>query len=92
MTKILSVFGLALMLATGTVSIAHAEEKKGADELAVEGLTKLLDALSIFIDSIPQYETPEVLDNGDIIIRRKKTTEEEEPSDKDKSGVEKTST
>jgi len=92
MKKILSTLGLALMLATGPVGLSYAEEKKGADELAVEGLTKLLDALSIFIDSIPQYETPEVLENGDIIIRRKKSTDEEKPEEKDKSGVEKTST
>jgi len=63
-------------------------EEKGADELAVEGLEKLINALSVFIDSIPQYEAPEILENGDIIIRRK---QDEDETEKD-TGMEKTST
>ena len=31
----------------------------------------MLQALELFINTIPQYEEPEVLENGDIIIRRK---------------------
>jgi hypothetical protein len=41
-----------------------------AQKLAVEGLSKLLDALDIFVKSVPQYAAPEVQPNGDIIIRR----------------------
>ncbi|MBL4740679.1 MAG: hypothetical protein JKY12_06780 [Sneathiella sp.] len=78
---------LAVFLMTGISANAMAEEK-GADELAVEGLEKLINALSIFIDSIPQYEAPEILENGDIIMRRKK---KEEETEKD-TGIEKTST
>ena len=65
-------------------------QEKGADELAAEGLGKLMDALGLFIDSIPQYEAPEVLENGDIIIRRKK--DKEEAPKEDDGGVEKTAT
>ena len=43
---------------------------KTPEELARDGLAKLLSALDLFIGSIPQYETPEILPNGDIIIRR----------------------
>jgi hypothetical protein len=27
--------------------------------------------MGLFLQSIPQYEAPEILENGDIIIRRK---------------------
>ena len=30
----------------------------------------ILNALSLILKSIPQYKAPEVLENGDIIIRR----------------------
>lgn len=40
------------------------------EEQAREGLATLMMALETFIEQIPQYELPEVLDNGDIIIRR----------------------
>lgn len=31
---------------------------------------QMLEALQLFLHSIPQYEMPEMLPNGDIIIRR----------------------
>ena len=30
----------------------------------------ILNALSLILKSIPQYKAPEVLENGDIIVRR----------------------
>ena len=89
MNKGLSVIGLGLFLTAAPVLSLQAQEK-GADELAAEGLGKLMDALGLFIDSIPQYEAPEVLENGDIIIRRKK--DKEEAPKEDDGGVEKTAT
>lgn len=41
-----------------------------AERLMGEGLAKLLGALNLLIETIPQYASPEVLPNGDIIIRR----------------------
>lgn len=87
--KVISVCVAAMLVSMSPVAV-HAAEK-GADELAVEGLSKLLDALSVFIDSIPQYETPTLLENGDIIIRRKHNQEEMDDK-KESPGVEKTST
>ncbi|MEH6404544.1 MAG: hypothetical protein V7750_14290 [Sneathiella sp.] len=78
---------LAVFLVTGIPANAMSAEK-GADELAAEGLEKLINALSVFMDSIPQFEAPEILENGDIIIRRKHKDEEPEKD----TGVEKTST
>ena len=43
---------------------------EAAQQMAVEGIDKLLQALDLFVKSVPQYSTPEVLPNGDIILRR----------------------
>ncbi|NQV83273.1 MAG: hypothetical protein HQ494_05580 [Rhodospirillales bacterium] len=40
-------------------------------ELLQEGTRQILRAFELFLSTIPQYEAPEVLKNGDIIIRRK---------------------
>ncbi len=37
-----------------------------------EATRSLMEILEMFLRRIPIYEMPEVLDNGDIIIRRKK--------------------
>ena len=58
---------------------ALAENKEDdPGNLAVEGITRLMDALGAFIASIPQYEAPVMNENGDIIIRRKNPDMEEE--------------
>jgi len=41
------------------------------DELAVEGINKLMQALQLLIQQLPQYEAPVIDENGDIIIRRR---------------------
>ena len=41
-----------------------------AERLAGEAMSKLLRALDLMMDSVPQYAAPEVLPNGDIILRR----------------------
>ncbi len=45
-------------------------QRERAEELAREGMRALLGALEAILATIPQYEMPEVMDNGDIIIRR----------------------
>jgi hypothetical protein len=65
----------------GGPALAAGEEEPG--ELAREGRERMLRAIELMIEMIPQYELPEVMENGDIIIRRKnppaKEDEEEEP-------------
>ncbi|MFC3226962.1 hypothetical protein ACFOGJ_06965 [Marinibaculum pumilum] len=65
---------LALALA---VVPAAAQDDQGAKEqldsagkLALEAANKMVRALELFIDDLPQYEPPEVMPNGDIILRR----------------------
>ena len=43
-----------------------------------EAIGKLLSLLNRIVENLPQYEMPEVLDNGDIIIRRKHPEKEDE--------------
>ena len=68
MKKLLAPIAISLSLClAGGPALA---QERSPEELAREGLAKLLSALDLFIGSIPQYETPEILPNGDIIIRR----------------------
>ncbi len=50
-----------------------------AEKAIKEGGRRILRALEALMMSIPQYETPEVLENGDIIIRRKRRDPSETP-------------
>jgi hypothetical protein len=57
---------------------AVAAEGETPSELAREGMERMLRAIELMIEMIPQYEVPEVLENGDIIIRRKNPRPDEE--------------
>jgi hypothetical protein len=78
---------LVVCLTLAPLSALRAEDQAPApppgespSEIAREGLEKMLRALRLLVESIPQYELPEVLENGDIIIRRKRPdSESEEP-------------
>lgn len=64
----------ALMLGVAGIgaspALAQDSTLEGAQQQAVEGIGKLLQALQMFVKSVPQFSAPEVLPNGDIIIRR----------------------
>lgn len=47
-----------------------------AAELVRQGLDKALGSVETLLRSVPQYELPQMDDNGDIIIRRKRPLEE----------------
>tara|TARA_R110000772_G_scaffold268571_1_gene396458 strand:- start:200067 stop:200375 length:309 start_codon:yes stop_codon:yes gene_type:complete len=67
-----SAAAFALMLAAAPVATVQAQSKPADPEMLLEeGTKKILRAFELFIMTIPQYEMPEVLPNGDIIIRRK---------------------
>lgn len=51
---------------------AEDSQDETMSELARESVETLLRALEALIDKIPQYELPEINENGDIIIRRKR--------------------
>jgi len=62
---------------------AAQSEKSSPEELLEEGTRRILRAFELFIQTIPQYEMPEVLPNGDIIIRRKNAPSGDAPSPDD---------
>lgn len=61
----------ALLVPAWAGEHAKPSEKETPSELFKEATRGILRALGLILQSIPQYETPEILDNGDIIIRRK---------------------
>ncbi len=77
-------FCLALGLAAGAPGAALADaprERERAEEMAKEAIGQLMRALELMIESIPQYELPEINEDGDIIIRRKRRKERETPGE-----------
>lgn len=80
MRKVLAASIALSMAALPPITASWAEEPgqpnqldRNADEAAKaarEALDKLMRLLNSAIGNIPQYQAPEVLPNGDIIIRR----------------------
>jgi hypothetical protein len=64
------VLSVALTLAQPSLAAPNSPQDQAA-ELARQGLEKLMPALELMINHIPQYETPTINENGDIIIKRK---------------------
>lgn len=54
------------------------QELDDAAKAAIEAAEHLITALQMFVDSLPQYAAPEVLENGDILIRRLPSKSEED--------------
>ena len=81
---IIGSFCLSLALAAGAPGPVLADapsERQRAGEMAKEAIEQLMRALELMIESIPQYELPEVNEDGDIIIRRKRRKERETPGE-----------
>jgi hypothetical protein len=84
---------LALCLLAAPIAPASAESLEDntaeAERLATEALTKMMRALNLLIMTVPRYAAPEVLPNGDIIIRRLDPQEtEDEPIETNGDGIE----
>lgn len=47
-------------------------KKEAPERLLEDGVKMILGAIKLILRSIPEYKAPEVLENGDIIIRRVK--------------------
>ena len=67
---------LLLMVSTPVISadVHRAQtpptQQKNPEDMIEDGMKMILNALQLLLKSIPQYKAPEVLENGDIIIRR----------------------
>tara|TARA_B100000676_G_C18072807_1_gene845490 strand:+ start:1979 stop:2239 length:261 start_codon:yes stop_codon:yes gene_type:complete len=64
-----------------SLSSAHANDQDDALAMAEDAMARLMLALELMIAAIPQYEMPEVLENGDIIIRRVRPAVEGDTND-----------
>ena len=67
---------ISLAFALSTSSVSFADNKKSPEVMIEEGAKMIFDALDLVLKAIPQYEAPEILENGDILIRRKNPTED----------------
>ena len=74
-----------MMMPLSASAQSQGDDQKDPRELLEGGARMMLQALELFINTIPQYEEPEVLENGDIIIRRKPKGPEKSPPDGDTS-------
>ena len=70
------VLAISLAFTLSISSVAYADEKKSPEVMIEEGTKMIFDALDLVLKAIPQYEAPEILENGDIIIRRKNPKED----------------
>ncbi|MEK9672835.1 MAG: hypothetical protein VW268_10090 [Rhodospirillaceae bacterium] len=86
----------AAMVAVAILAAPAAQaqsDKKDPEQLLEEGTRTILRAFELFIQTIPQYEMPEVMPNGDIIIRHKPPRGDDgKPHDKPADGENKTKT
>ncbi len=63
-------------------------QREAPERMIEEGMKMILGAIQLIIESIPEYKAPEVLENGDIIIRRVRPSEKSSHSeDKSKKGI-----
>ena len=63
---------------TGLRAAQH-DDRGRAEDMAREAIEQLMRALELMMNSIPQYEMPEINEDGDIIIRRKHRAPHPEP-------------
>ena len=75
---------ISLGFALSTSSVSFADEKRSPEVMLEEGAKMIFEALDLVLKVIPQYEAPEILENGDIIIRRK--TPKEDKKEKKEQG------
>lgn len=90
-TRLLPLFAISLLAAPIAAASADSLEDNTAEaeQLANEALTKMMRALDLLIMTVPRYAAPEVLPNGDIIIRRLDPEEnDDEPIETRGDGIE----
>lgn len=68
---LLPVFALSILTAPIAADADSLQDNTAeAERLAGEALAKMMRALDLLISTVPRYAAPEILPNGDIIIRR----------------------
>ena len=67
----LSLFPFAVAAESGDEESAPALQGEPLDDALRGAAEQIMNALRLMVMAIPQYEAPEILENGDIIIRRR---------------------
>jgi hypothetical protein len=72
----IGIMACVALLAAGVAPGASAQsdterQRQRAEDTIREGAETIVRGIEQLLRSIPQYEAPQVLDNGDIVIRRK---------------------
>jgi hypothetical protein len=81
---------LAGMLLVSPAVLAQEEEQAPTPESeAMAGIDRLMRALELLLQSIPQFEAPYMNDEGDIVIPRKRVPADEPPEEAPEHGPEK---
>jgi hypothetical protein len=63
-------------------------QKEVPEKMIEEGMRMILSAIELILQSIPEYKAPEILENGDIIIRRAQPNEKSsDAEDESKKGI-----
>lgn len=80
--RILSTLVLILVLASAAPTAARAQGQppgpsRPPAEVLDEAMQRVLAIFEMLLRAVPQYAAPEVLENGDILIRRKRPGEGE---------------
>ena len=71
---------LTISLISSPVSATDpAERQKSPEQLVTEGMRTLMEAMKLFMHSLPQFGEPYINENGDIVIPR---VHPEAPKDK----------
>lgn len=72
------VYVLASLLLVPPASAKVQDPMQEFEEAAKGAAARIVEVLKGLLLAVPQYEAPEILDNGDIIIRRKQRPEADE--------------
>ena len=90
MQKMLSIFTLLLFFVMPVqaqseklYSFENPTSDPLPEKIIEDGIKMIFNALELFIQKMPNYEKPEILENGDIIIRRVKP-DQSKPSEDEK--------
>ena len=63
-------------------------QREAPEKMIEDGMKMILGAIQLILNSIPEYKAPEVLENGDIIIRRVQPNEKSpNAGDKREKGI-----
>lgn len=81
---------LAISLISSPISAADPPEgQKSPEQLVTEGMRTLMEAMKLFMRSLPQFGEPYINENGDIVIPRVHPEAPEDKTNPDKKDKEK---